>query len=285
MPDIDIDPIRAQLGRMVTDTDEATQAPLRGMTVTFDRTEAAPAVGAPIPPGWHLAYFPEPSRLSSLGDDGLPIAGGVLPKMPLPRRMYAGASLTFHAPILVGDQLRRETAFSDVQLRRGTTGTLIIATQTRRVFTPRGLALTEDTISVFREAVKPGIASRIPQTEPQPAGMTWLRTIKPDPVTLFRYSALTFNPHRIHYDRPYAMNVEGYPGLVVHGPFSQQCLLDLLRDSTNRPIAHFTMRAKAPLFDVAPFQLAGRMIGEREAELYAISPQGGIAMHARATLG
>jgi 3-methylfumaryl-CoA hydratase len=255
------------------------------MAVTFDRTEAAPARGSAIPPGWHLAYFPDPSPLSSLGEDGLPLAGGVLPKMPLPRRMYAGASLTFHAPILVGDDLRRETEFSDVQLRRGTTGTLIIATQTRRIFTPRGLALTEDTISVFREAVQPGATSGIPQMEPRPEGLTWSRTIKPNPVTLFRYSALTFNPHRIHYDRPYAMTVEGYPGLVVHGPFSQQCLLDLLHDSTSRPILRFTMRARAPLFDVAPFELAGRMVSESEAELYAISPQGGIAMQARATLG
>jgi 3-methylfumaryl-CoA hydratase len=181
--------------------------------------------------------------------------------------------------------LRRETEFSDVQLRKGSTGTLIIATQTRRIFTPRGLALTEDTISVFREAVAPGGQSGIPQTEPPAAEMTWSRTIVPDPVTLFRYSALTFNPHRIHYDRPYAMEVEGYPGLVVHGPFTQQCLLDLLRDSTTRPIASFTLRARAPMFDVAPFTLVGRMVSENEADLFAVSSRGGIAVQARAVLG
>jgi 3-methylfumaryl-CoA hydratase len=254
------------------------------MVVTFDRDETAPVAGEPIPPGWHLAYFPAASRLASLGADGLPLAGGVLPAMPLPRRMYAGATLTFHAPILVGDQLRRETSFSDVQLRKGSTGTLIVATQTRRIFTPRGLALTEDAVSVFREAVPPGASSGIPQTETPPGGMNWKRTITPDPVSLFRYSALTFNPHRIHYDRPYAMEVEGYPGLVVHGPFSQQCLLDLLRDHTTRPIAKFEMRARAPLFDVAPFAVAGRMLNDTNAELYAVGPQGGIAMQARATL-
>jgi 3-methylfumaryl-CoA hydratase len=208
----------------------------------------------------------------------------VLPAMPLPRRMYAGATLTFHAPILVGDTLRRETEFSDVRLREGGTGTLIVATLTRRIYTPRGLALTEDSVSVFREAVAPGTRSGIPETEPPPTGLTWSRTIKPDPVTLFRYSALTFNPHRIHYDRPYAMNTEGYPGLVVHGPFSQQCLLDLLRDNVSRPIAKFTMRARAPIFDDAPFTLRGRMANENEAELYAVSARGGIAMQARAVL-
>jgi 3-methylfumaryl-CoA hydratase len=285
MPDIDIEPIRAQLGRTVTDEDVATAAPLRGMAVTFDRDERPPAEGEPVPPGWHLAYFPDASRLSSLGDDGLPLERGVLPKMPLPRRMYAGAELTFHAPILVGDKLRRETSFSDVQSRRGATGTLIIATQTRRIHTPRGLAVTEDAISVFREVVPEGQKSGIPQTEPPPAGMTWSRTITPDPVSLFRYSALTFNPHRIHYDRPYAMNVEGYPGLVVHGPFSQQCLLDLLRDSTDRPIRTFVMRARSPLFDVAPFTVVGRMANHDEAELFALNPNAGVAMQARATLG
>jgi len=208
----------------------------------------------------------------------------VLPEMPLPRRMYAGATLTFHAPIRVGDALRRETSFSDLQLRKGSTGTLIVATQTRKIFTPSGLAITEDAVSVFREAVPPGTSSGIPQTESPPSGLPWQRTMTPDPVTLFRYSALTFNPHRIHYDRPYAMDVEGYPGLVVHGPFSQQCLLDLLRDNTHRPIAKFAMRARAPLFDVAPFTLAGGMVSDTEADLFAISPNGGIAMQAEATL-
>ena len=116
-------------------------------------------------------------------------------------------------------------------------------------------------------------------------GLSWQRMITTDPVTLFRYSALTFNPHRIHYDRPYAMDVEGYPGLVVHGPFSQQCLLDLMRDSSPRPILKFEMRARSPLFDVAPFSVAGRMANDNEAELFAINPSGGIAMQARATLG
>ena len=282
---IDIEPIRTQLGRKIVDHDEATAAPLRGMVVTFDRDEKPPVKGEPIAPGWHLAYFPAQSRLATLGQDGLPVTGGILPEMPLPRRMYAGATLTFHAPILVGDALRRETEFSDVQLREGGTGTLIIATQTRRIYTPRGLALTEDAVSVFREAVAPGASSGIPKTEPPSAGMAWTKSWTPDPVSLFRYSALTFNPHRIHYDRPYATVVEGFPGLVVHGPFSQQCLLDLLRDNVSRPVARFEMRARAPLFDVAPFIVTGRMVNENEAELFAVGPSGGIAMQARATLG
>ena len=283
---IDIDALRSSLGRKIVDEDEATGAPLRGMAVTFDREEAPPARGEPVPPGWHLAYFPAAARRETLGADGAPTGFGVLPEMPLPRRMYAGARLIFHAPVLVGDALRRETEFSDVQLRQGSTGALILAVQTRRIFTPRGLALTEETQTVFREAVQPGEASGIPKREEPPADTPWRRVWAPNSVTLFRYSALTFNPHRIHYDRPYAMQIEGYPGLVVHGPFSQQCLLDLLRDNTKgKRIVSFSMRARAPLFDVAPFTVVGRLTdGGTAAEVWAVTPQGTIAMQAQAVL-
>lgn len=284
MPDIDIAPLRAQLGRTVVDQDMATEAPLRGMAATFDRDEPPPGIGEPVPPGWHLAYFPDTPKRGELADDGLPTGRGVLPKMPFPRRMYAGATLTFHAPILVGDTLRRETEFSDIQVRQGSTGTLILATETRRTYTPRGLALTDAQHSVFREAVPPGARSGMPRRDLPPADLPWRRVWAPDSVTLFRYSALTFNPHRIHYDRPYAMAVEGYPGLVVHGPFSQQCLLDLLRDSVPRTIVRFDMRARAPLFDTAPFTVVGRPVGEDAAELWAVTPEGTIAMQVKATL-
>jgi 3-methylfumaryl-CoA hydratase len=281
---IDLSAVRAALGQKIVEHDEATAAALRGMVVTFDRDERAPEAGEPIAPGWHLAYFPEASRLAELGADGLPLVRGVLPAMPLPRRMYAGARLTFHAPILVGDRLTRETAFTDVQLREGSTGTLILATLIRRFFTPRGLALTDEQHTVFREAVPPGAASGVRKHEVPPSDTQWQRTIVPDPVSLFRYSALTFNPHRIHYDRRYAMGLEGYPGLVVHGPFAQQCLLDLLRDHVGAAsIADFTMRARAPLFDVAPFSVIGRRAGGT-AELWAVTPEGTIAMQAVATL-
>src|SRR5271156_4180176 len=180
--DIDLSAVRAALGQKVVEHDEATAAPLRGMVVTFDRDERAPVAGEPIAPGWHLAYFPEPSRLSELGADGLPLARGMLPAMPLPRRMYAGAKLTFHAPILVGDTLTRETAFTDVQLREGSTGTLILATQPRRFFTARGLALTDEQHTVFREAVPPGASSGVPKREAPPTDTPWRRSVTPDPV-------------------------------------------------------------------------------------------------------
>ena len=282
---VDIDSLRAHIGRKIEETDEATAPPMRGMTVTFERPEPAPVRGEPVPPGWHWCFFLPMALRSTLGADGLPTSGGVLPEMPLPRRMFAGQAYTFHAPILVGDALRRETELSDIQLREGGTGTMIFTTVTRRIYTPRGLAVTEDQHTVFREAVDPSAPVRTSERAPAPTDVTWRRTITPDPVSLFRYSALTFNPHRIHYDRTYTMQEEGYPGLVVHGPFSQQCLLDLLRDNAGgKAIRSFSMRARAPLFDTAPFTVIGRPAAEG-AEVWAVGPDGGIAMQATATLG
>ena len=256
---VDIEPLKKQLGRKVEDEDVVTGMPLKGIIATFDRDEKVPAAGEPIAPGWHLCFLHSYARRAALGEDGLPMQSDVLPRMPLPRRMYAGSTFTFEGDIRVGDKLRRETEFTDVQLRNGSTGTLIVTTQTRRIFTPRGLAVTEAANTVFREEVKTGAKSGVPMRDAAPKDVIWRRTIKPDPVMLFRYSALTFNPHRIHYDRTYCIETEGYPGLVVHGPFAQQCIFDLLRDSMpDRRIKTLSVRARAPLFDTAPFDVVGR---------------------------
>lgn len=277
---------RESIGRTVVEHDVATAAPMRGMVVTFDRDETPPEPGEAIPLGWHWAYFLPMARRASLGADGLPTETGVLPRVPLPRRMYAGCRLTVHRPLRVGDALRRETELTDMSTRRGGSGVLVFTTITQRIFGPEGLALVDERDSVFREEVPRGGTSGVPKHEPPPANLPWRRTIAVDPVSLFRYSALTFNPHRIHYDRPYAMEVEGYPGLVVHGPFVQQCLIDLARDANpGRTLATFAMRARAPLFDIAPFSLVGGPTGERECALWAVTPGGTIAMSATATLG
>jgi 3-methylfumaryl-CoA hydratase len=286
MTAIDVAALRRHIGTRISDEDVATEAPLKAIVATFDRKEPAPGEGQPIPPGWHVGYFLSTAPTSTLAADGLPVGAGVLPKIPLPRRMYAGSRFTFHAPILVGDRLRREIELKDLQVREGSTGTLIVTTQTRRISTPRGLAVSEDVDTVFREEVRSGEKSGIPKRDEPPSGLPWHRTITPGAVSLFRFSALTGNPHRIHYDRPYAMEVEGYPGLVVHGPFTQTCLIDFIRDSNpGRSIRAFALRARAPLFDTAPFELVGRSAeGGAVAEAWAVTPAGTIAMQASAAL-
>ena len=287
MTAIDAAALRRHIGTRIEEEDVATEAPLKAIAATFDRQEAAPREGEDIPPGWHIGYFLSTARTAALGPDGTATGAGVLPQMPLPRRMYAGTRITFHAPMRVGDKLRRETELTELQVREGSTGTLIVTTQTRRTFTLRGLSMTEEGDTVFREEVKPGAKSGIPKREEVPAGLPWRRTITAGPVVLFRFSALTGNPHRIHYDRPYAMETEGYPGLVVHGPFTQACLTNFVRDNNpGRTIKTFAMRARAPLFDTAPFDLTGCPTdGGAGCEVWAVTPSGTVAMQATATLG
>jgi Uncharacterized conserved protein len=245
-----------------------------------------PAAGEGIAPGWHLCFLHSYARRASLGADGAAVEGGVLPKIPMPRRMYAGSTFTFDGDIRMGDKLRRELEFTDIQLRQGSTGTLLVTTQTRRIFTPRGLALTEAASTVFREEVKAGEKSGVPVRDAAPSDVPWRRTITPDPVMLFRYSAITFNPHRIHYDRTYCLETEGYPGLVVHGPFAQQCLRPAARfDAGRKSKDAFAVRARAPLFDTAPFDVIGRPTADgKGAELWTVTPKGTIAAQATATL-
>ncbi|HEY7083962.1 MAG TPA: MaoC family dehydratase N-terminal domain-containing protein [Hyphomicrobiaceae bacterium] len=287
MTSINLSDLRRHIGTRITDEDVAAEAPLKAIVATFDREEKAPAEGEAIPQGWHIGYFLSTTPTALLAPDGSASGSGLLPKLPLPRRMYAGARIAFHQPLRVGDRLRRESELTDLQVREGSTGTLILATQSRRIFSPRGLAIAEAYDIVFREGVKPGAKSGIPKREEPPADLAWRRTITPNPVNLFRFSALTGNPHRIHYDRPYAMEVEGYPGLVVHGPFTQTCLINFIQDhSPGRPIRTFAMRARAPLFDTAAFDLVGRPTEAGAAcEAWAVTPSGTIAMHASATFG
>jgi 3-methylfumaryl-CoA hydratase len=283
---IDIAELRKSIGRKLVEKDEATAAPVRCLAATFDRQEAEPVPGAAVPPGWHILYFLAAAPRSALAADGLPVDWGVLPKMPLPRRMYAGSRITFHDDIRIGDALTRETELLDIQARSGSTGQLVFATQARRISTPRGPAVTEEYDGAFREAVQAGQGNVTPKREAPPEGLPWQRTISVDVPMLFRFSALTFNPHRIHYDRPYAMGTEGYPGLVVHGPFSQTCLFDFIRDHTpGMRIVTYTQRARAPLYDTAPFTLVGRPTADgMGAQAWAVTPEGTIAMQVEATL-
>jgi 3-methylfumaryl-CoA hydratase len=281
---VDIESLRKHIGRKHVDDDVATQAPLAALATIFERPEGAPKPGDPVPPGAHWTYFWRMSKPTALGGDGLPVADEVLPPMPFPRRMFAGNNIVFHAPLRVGDAIRRETELTDISLRKGDTGQLIFTVQTQRIYGPKGLALTDERHGVFREEVPAGAKSGIPKRDTPPADLPWRRTITVNDVSLFRYSAITFNPHRIHYDRPYAVEVEGYPGLVVHGPYAQQCLLNLAVDSNpGRELATFNMRARAPLFDTGPFSVVGRATGEKACELWTVTPEGTIAASATAT--
>jgi 3-methylfumaryl-CoA hydratase len=283
---LSLERLREHVGRRQVTTDEVTAAPANLLRLSFARPESELRPGDPLPPGWHICYFLPRFGPDELRPDGSPASAGVVPPMPLPRRMFAGERLRFHGPIRIGDRLTRETELADIALKTGGTGTLVFATVRSRIHGPAGLALEEERRTVFREEVREGERNQAPRREAPPADTPWRRTVRPDPVLLFRFSALTFNSHRIHYDRPWAMDVEGYPGLVVHGPLTSTLLLDFVRDHAGgRAIVAHATQARAPLFDTAPFELRGRPGADgRSAEAWAVTPEGTIAMSATVEL-
>jgi len=281
--ELDLESLQRHIGRRLVSTDVATAAPANLLRLTFGRNEPEFQTGDPLPPGWHGLYFLPRFGPTELRPDGSPREAGVVPPLPLPRRMFAGERIRFHRSIRIGDELRRETELTDLSAKTGATGTLVFATVVSRVFAPGGLALEEERHTVFREEVKPGVRNQAPRREEAPSDVPWRRRVVPDPILLFRFSALTFNGHRIHYDRPWAMDVEGYPGLVVHGPLTSTLLIDFARDSVpERTFLAYRTQARAPLFDTAPFELRGRPRADgRSVELWAVTPEGTVAMSAQ----
>ena len=206
-----------------------------------------------------------------------------MPPVRLPRRMFAGAELSFLAPIAIGDTIVRESEVMDVEVKTGCSGALVFVAVRHRILANGVAAIEEIQNIVYREAGGPVPAPDIGAWN-EVAGNAWVREIEPDPVLLFRYSALTFNGHRIHYDRPYATGEENYPGLVVHGPLIANLLLELVRQNCERPVKTYRFRAVAPIFDVAPFRVVGVLEDSRVA-LVAERSDGETAMRAEATLG
>jgi 3-methylfumaryl-CoA hydratase len=201
-------------------SDELTPTSLRGLAALLDDT-ASPCPGDALVPGGHWLYFLPRAAQSELGIDGHPLGGSFLPPVPLPRRMWAGGRMVFHAQLRVGEAVTRRSEVQKVQTKNGRSGPIVFVTVRHEVAGPAGLAIVEEQDLGYREMPAPGQAAA--PGESAPAVATWRRKVRPDATLLFRYSALTFNAHRIHYDRTYAHEVEGYPGLVVHGPYKLRC--------------------------------------------------------------
>jgi len=281
---LDLDDLRAWVGRTHTETDVVSATPARALAATLGvaRTFAA---GDALPPPWHWQYFLSMGPLDDAGPDGHPKRGGFLPPVPLPRRMWAGSRMTFVAPLRIGDAITRVSTIADVTAKEGRTGTLVFVKVRHAIAGPAGHALSDEHDIVYRDLPRSGEASAAPRAAP--AAGAWRREVRPDPVLLFRYSALTYNSHRIHYDHPYVTGVEGYPGLVVHGPLLATLLLDLLlRHVPGARVAQFAFRAVKPVFDTASFFVCGEPAADGAgAVLWIADSDGFLCMDATATLG
>jgi len=281
---VNIDHLRQWQGRTESRPDVITLTPVAALSATLDREDPPPQAGDALPPLWHWLYFLPIYRQSEVGDDGHPRRGGFLPPVPLPRRMWAGSRLQFHHPLRVGDAISRVSAIVDVSHKEGRSGPLVFVLVRHEISNAAGVALSEEHDIVYRDNPRPGEPA--PKRQVAPGDHAWSREIRPDVVLLSRFSALTFNGHRIHYDRPYATAVEGYPGLVVHGPLVATLLMDLLRHNLpDARVASFAFRAVRPLFDIAPFSLCGKVEADgKTVKLWAKDAEGSLTMDATAVL-
>ncbi|MGO1501002.1 MAG: FAS1-like dehydratase domain-containing protein [Marinobacter sp.] len=233
--------------------------------------------GMTLPLPWHWLFFTPTPQASATGSDGHPKTGGFLPPVPLPRRMWAGSKVECHQPLCVGDRITCKSSVEAVVPKSGRQGELVFVTVAHNVFKGNGEPVITETQDIVYRAMPTGIAPAAPEYTPELAPQ-WCKTIEPDPVLLFRYSALTFNGHRIHYDRNWSVEAEGYPGLVVHGPLIATLLLDLMYDNLGPvEIAEFRFRGVQPLFDLDAFTINGARDGN-VVKLWALTPTNQLAM-------
>ncbi|MEY4713037.1 MAG: hypothetical protein RIS88_2487 [Pseudomonadota bacterium] len=278
--------LQSWVGKTETLDDLVTPAPLRALSATLDRDDSPPHAGTPLPPLWHWLFFLPMHKAREIGPDGHARRGGFLPPAPLPRRMWAGGRLAWDVdnPLRVGDPVHRISRIQSVTHKSGRSGDLLFVGVRHEISNRHGLALTEEHDIVYRAAPQPGEPAPAPVAAPAEAA--WQRESTPDDTLLFRYSALTFNGHRIHYDRRYVTEVEGYPGLVVHGPLIATLLADLVaRARPQARMRRFEFKALRPTFDGHPMQVRGAPSADgRTVSLWSQDHEGWMTMQASAQL-
>lgn len=278
-----LDDLQQWIGRTERSADIVGTTPLRALAAALDRDDPIPQPGDAIPPCWHWLYFLPLHRHSELGPDGHARRGGFLPPVSLPKRMWAASRIEWIRPLRVGETISRTSRIAQVSIKEGRTGTLVFVSVQHEIADSEGTALAEDQEIVYRDMPKGDEASRL--ASPAPADQEWEREIVADPVLLFRYSALTLNGHRIHYDRHYATGVEGYAGLVVHAPLVATLLLDLLRRNLpHARVRRFAFRALKPALDITPLIICGARVGDGKSVRLWAHADGVLIMDATAVV-
>lgn len=255
------------------------------LAATLDRQEIIFNDGDALPPLWQWIYFLEMARKAELSEDGHPRKGGFLPPIDLPRRMWAGSRLNFHRPLKIGEQATKASTIKSIVFKEGRSGTLAFVCVNHQISSAAGLAITEEQDIVYRDM--PAANSAKPLATAAPAQYDFSLSVCPDPVLLFRYSALTLNGHRIHYDRDYATQVEGYPGLIVHGPLLATYLLELVaKQYPNKTLRGFEFKAVSPVFEGADFTVCGlEPDQDGKLELWINNEAGELCVKGQAVVG
>jgi 3-methylfumaryl-CoA hydratase len=271
----------AWIGREEEHSEQVLGSVVRAMAATLD-LERAPQAGEPLPAGWQWLFFNPVVRRSALGFDGHPRRGVFLPPIELPRRMWAGSRIHYLADVPVEAQATQRSRILKIENKTGKRGSLSFLTVEHTISCEGTRCIREEQDIAYRDAIPPG-AVNAPAPQPHDGVPQWSRSFEPDTTLLFRYSALTFNGHRIHYDQAYARGEEGYPDLVVHGPLTATLLQQFaLEHGAGRPLARFDFRGVTPLFVGRAFQLEGRQAEDGTLVLWARGPDGELAMSATA---
>jgi 3-methylfumaryl-CoA hydratase len=269
--------LREWIGRKQTATDRLDADRAVALQAALDYTEPRLRPGDWLPPLRHWLYFWTIVPRSGLGRDGHPALGGFLPPVGTARRMWAGSRVRFPGRLRLGEDVERTSTILDVVVKSGRSGRLVFVTVRHEITGPQGLALIDEHDIVYREDRGPGASRHAGEAAPTDA--PYQARVTADSTLLFRYSALTFNGHRIHYDRDYAINVEGYSGLVVHGPLLATLMLDLaVRSSPDRPVAGFEFRGHRPIIDGEPFTVCASPRDDGGRDLWVTDREGLLAM-------
>ena len=277
----ELENLKKWIGEQESDIDYVTVPAVHRLSATLDRDDALPKMGDALPIGWHSILFPRVVRHAQIGPDGHPARGDFLPPVPLPRRMFAGKRSTFSGELRLGDEVKRVSTIKDVTVKTGRTGQMVFVTVTTDITTPRGLAISEEQDIVYRQ--DPDKNAAPPPPQPAPGTAVWKKIVTPTEVMLFRYSALTFNGHRIHYDHPYVTQTEGYPGLVMNGGLTTLLTYELAREHAKSPIRFISSRNVRPMFANRPISVCGEPSADgKSAKLWTQDDTGALTLSATA---
>jgi 3-methylfumaryl-CoA hydratase len=238
--------------------------------------------GEIVPPGWHGGFFPPSHRPSQMREDGQASGGGFMPAIPLPRRRIGGTRMTFHEPLRVGDEIKKVTEIADLQVDEGSNGAMVTIVERSSISSSRGLGVVEERDMMMLSEAR---ADAAPKAAPAvPGEAKWKKVFEPKPTLLFRFSAIRFNSHRIHYDRDYVTKIEKLPGLVVQTSLICQLMIEICRsEMPNRTLSAFSFQTARQTYDTGNFTIAGSPSADgREAALWSLDATGNVTMTATA---